>query len=390
MMDRLESLLQPDQVSTQEETRVAYSRDASRIQGECRAVVWPETVTDVVRLAQWAAETGIDLVPRGAGTGLCGGATPQNSVVVDSARLRQMDVLNIQLKQVVVEAGVPLDQLNMNLRSAGLFLPVIPGSHRSATIGGMIATNAAGLHAVRYGRMANWVENIIVVNGNGQVQCLAGSERSNSAGWEGITGMIVQATLRLTECPGKRSLTLLSFENLRIMLDQIDTLKTNPELSAMEYVNPNAAIMVGWAAKHTLLIEYHNSDGEIKDPEEISIIWRGRESLSARLTQAGYPVSEDPQIPPEAQEEILGWLFAQEIPVFGHLGVGILHPRFLPDDPRIPELYGRVSVAGGRINGEHGMGLKKRRWASEALKKDFHALKTQFDPHHVFNRGKLC
>jgi FAD/FMN-containing dehydrogenase len=389
-MDQLEALFQPTQVSHREETRIAYSRDASRIQGECRAVVWPETVTDVVRLAQWAAETGIDLVPRGAGTGLCGGATPQNSVVVDSARLRQIDVLNIQLKQVVVEAGVPLDQLNLYLRSAGLFLPVIPGSHRSATIGGMIATNAAGLHAVRYGRMADWVKDVVIVNGKGQVQRLSGSERSNSAGWEGITGMIVQATLRLTERPDNRSLTLLPHESLREMLDQIDSQKTNPGLSAMEYINPKAAVMVGWAAKHTLLVEYHNTDGEIKDPEEMAIIWGARESLSARLTQAGYPISEDPQIPPEAQEDILSWLTAQDIPVFGHLGVGILHPRFLQDDPRIIELYGWVYAVGGRISGEHGIGLKKRQWASNEMKAEVQILKNRFDPDCVFNRGKLC
>jgi len=389
-MEHLVSLFQPGQVSTREETRIAYSRDASRIQGGCQAVVWPETVTDVVRLAQWAAETGIDLVPRGAGTGLCGGATPQNSVVVDSAHLRHLGPVDIQTKQIVVDAGIPLDHLNRTLHSEGLFLPVIPGSHRSATIGGMIATNAAGLHAVRYGRMADWVEDVVIVNGKGQVQCLSGSARSNSTGWEGITGMIVQATLRLTERPGNRSLTLLPLENLRELLDQIDSLKTNPALSAMEYINPNAAVKVGWAAKHTLLVEYHSADGEIKDPKEMAIIWGARESLSARLTQAGYPISEDPQIPPEAQENILSWLTAQNIPVFGHIGVGILHPRFLPDDPRIPQLYRRVFAARGRISGEHGIGLKKRQWISVEMKAEVQILKKRFDPDCVFNRGKLC
>jgi len=389
-MEHLVSLFQPGQVSTREETRIAYSRDASRIQGGCQAVVWPETVTDVVRLAQWAAETGIDLVPRGAGTGLCGGATPQNSVVVDSAHLRHLGPVDIQTKQIVVNAGIPLDHLNRTLHSEGLFLPVIPGSHRSATIGGMIATNAAGLHAVRYGRMADWVEDVVIVNGKGQVQCLSGSARSNSTGWEGITGMILQATLRLTERPGNRSLTLLPLENLRELLDQIDSLKTNPALSAMEYINPNAAVKVGWAAKHTLLVEYQSADGEIKDPEEMAIIWGARESLSARLTQAGYPISEDPQIPPEAQENILSWLTDQNIPVCGHIGVGILHPRFLPDDPRIPQLYRRVFAARGRISGEHGIGLKKRQWISVEMKAEVQILKKRFDPDCVFNRGKLC
>lgn len=389
-MEHLVSLFQPGQVSTREETRIAYSRDASRIQGECQTVVWPDSTDDVARLVRWAVETGIDLVPRGAGTGLCGGATPQNSVVVDSAHLRHLGPVDIQTKQIVVDAGIPLDHLNRTLHSEGLFLPVIPGSHRSATIGGMIATNAAGLHAVRYGRMADWVEDVVIVNGKGQVQCLSGSARSNSTGWEGITGMIVQATLRLTERPGNRSLTLLPLENLRELLDQIDSLKTNPALSAMEYINPNAAVKVGWAAKHTLLVEYQSADGEIKDPEEMAIIWGARESLSARLTQAGYPISEDPQIPPEAQENILSWLTAQNIPVFGHIGVGILHPRFLPDDPRIPQLYRRVFAARGRISGEHGIGLKKRQWISVEMKAEVQILKKRFDPDCVFNRGKLC
>ena len=160
-MESLESLFQPGQVSTRAETKAAYSRDASRIQGPCQGVVWPETVDDVVRLAQWAAETGIDLVPRGAGTGLCGGATPQNSIVVDSSCLRKIGTRDVQSKMVVVDAGVPLDQFNRRLHPDGLFFPVVPGSHRSATIGGMIATNAAGLHAVRYGRMSDWIEEEI-------------------------------------------------------------------------------------------------------------------------------------------------------------------------------------------------------------------------------------
>lgn len=389
-MEHFVSLFQPGQVSTREETRIAYSRDASRIQGECQAVIWPDSTDDIVRLVRWAAETGNDLVPRGAGTGLCGGATPQNSVVVDSAHLQHMGALDIQTKQIIVDAGIPLDHLNRNLHSAGLFLPVIPGSHRSATIGGMIATNAAGLHAVRYGRMSEWVEEAVVVDGNGDVHHLSFNDSKYVAGREGVTGMILQATLRLAEIPRNRSLTLLRFVHLEDMLNQIKYLKTNPSLSALEYLNPQAAALVGWAAEHTLLAEYESTEGEIIGLAEMATIWETRESLSARLTLAGFPISEDPQIPPETQETILDWLAAQGIPVFGHLGVGILHPRFLLADPRIIDLYHRVITAGGKISGEHGMGLKKRQWASESLQAEVQVLKTQFDPHYIFNRGKLC
>ena len=389
-MISLEALFQPGQVSKREETMVVYSRDASRIQGPCQGVVWPETVNDVVRLAQWAAETGIDLVPRGAGTGLCGGATPQNSVVVDSSRLRQIGAGEIQSKKVMVDAGVPLDLLNRTLRQDGLFLPVVPGSHRSATIGGMIATNAAGLHAVRYCRMSNWVEEVVLVDGKGEVHQLTADDRKASLGREGITGMIVQATLHLTEIPEIRSLTLFTFENLEEMLKQVEELKTNPALSALEYLNPLAAALVGWTARHSVLAEFHGAEGKIRDSAGMANLWGARESLSARLTQAGFPISEDPQFPPDALEESIDWLTTQRIPTFGHLGVGILHPRFLQNDARIAELYRRVSVSGGQISGEHGMGLKKRQWASESFQADVQALKTQFDPYNIFNRGKQC
>jgi len=202
--------------------------------------------------------------------------------------------------------------------------------------------------------------------------------------------MIVQAKLRLAEIPRNRSLTLLRFEHLEDMLNQIRNLKTNPSLSALEYLNPQAAVVVGWAAKHTLLAEYQSGDGEIMDLVEMATLWKTRESLSARLTQAGFPISEDPQFPPDALEESIDWLTTQRIPTFGHLGVGILHPRFLQNDARIAELYRRVSVSGGQISGEHGMGLKKRQWASESFQADVQALKTQFDPYNIFNRGKQC
>lgn len=389
-MKAIESLYQPGQVSTREETKIAYSRDASRIKGQCRGVVWPETVSDVVSLVQWAAETGVDLVPRGAGTGLCGGATPQNSIIVDSSRLRQISASDIQSQKVVVEAGVPLDHLNRTLRPHGLFFPVIPGSHRSATTGGMIATNAAGLHAVRYGRMSDWVEEVVLVDGKGEVQQLSSGDRKAFTGREGVTGMIVQATLRLTNIPETRSLMLFSFENIVEMLKQAKQLKINSALSALEYINPHAAALVGWKAGHSVLAEFHSAEGEIRDPAGMANLWGARESLSARLTQAGFPISEDPQFPPDALEDSIDWLTAQRIPTFGHLGVGILHPRFLQDDPRITELYRRVSASGGQISGEHGMGLKKRQWASETLQAEVQALKTQFDPHNIFNRGKLC
>ena len=389
-MKQLESLFRLGQVSTREETRTAYSRDASKIHGVCQAVVWPESIDDIVHLIHWAKATNADLVPRGAGTGLCGGATPQDSIVIDTSRLCQMSKLNLTSRQVTVGAGLPLDQLNSALKPHGLFLPVIPGSHRAATIGGMVATNAAGLHAVCFGRMADWIEELVLVDGQSRIRHISNDELSQVAGWEGLSGMIVQITLRLAPIIQKTSVSVLTFDRIREMLDLVHQLVQHPTLSALEYINPIASTKIGWAAKQTILVEYWSEEGEITDPAQIVKIWKARESLSAFLTQAGFPISEDPQFPPEAQEPVLDWLTEQAVPVFGHLGVGILHPRFLPNDPRIVELYHQVLAAGGKISGEHGMGLKKKQWASEETKENASALKARYDPQGIFNRGKVC
>jgi len=89
-LERLQSLLGPESVSTSVEDRLVYSRDASRMEGECLAVAWPSQWEQVAALVEWARAEGADLVPRGAGTGLCGGATPQQSVVVDLSRLTRI------------------------------------------------------------------------------------------------------------------------------------------------------------------------------------------------------------------------------------------------------------------------------------------------------------
>ena len=138
-LESLQTILGADNVSTAVEHRLAYSRDASRLEGECLAVVFPAHPEHVVALVEWARDEKCDLVPRGAGTGLCGGATPQSSVVVDLARLSAMQ-FDSERNRAQVGAGVVLETLNRRLAPHNLLLPVVPGSHRAASIGGMIAT----------------------------------------------------------------------------------------------------------------------------------------------------------------------------------------------------------------------------------------------------------
>lgn len=219
-MSDLQSIFGIERVSDTIEHRLAYSRDASNLSGDCLAVVWPIHLEQVCALAEWAVRENIDLVPRGAGTGLCGGATPQNSVVVDFSCLTMIGSLDVEHRRVTVGAGAVLDALNRSLEPHRLCLPVIPSSHRAATIGGMIATNASGLRAVRYGSMRDWVEAVTLVDGTGRVHRLSGEALDNVAGREGASGFVVNVELRLTDQLSQLSLTLRAFEDTTSLLTQ--------------------------------------------------------------------------------------------------------------------------------------------------------------------------
>ena len=385
------TFLGADQVSNTVENRLVYSRDASNLTGDCLAVVWPVHLEQVCALAEWACQAGIDLVPRGAGSGLCGGAVPQCSVVVDFSRLNTIDSLDIEKRSVYVSAGTVLDTLNRKLQHHGLFLPVIPGSHRAASLGGMVATNAAGLHAVRYGNMRQWVEQVTLVDGRGHVHQLTGEKLDDVVGREGITGFITHAILRLAPIAQRRSLLLHAFASDRELLVERSRWLQDKRLTALEYFNRHAAAQIGWEARPHLMTEWDGGEGEILDVMRIAELWKARDDLYPRLAQSGYPAIEDPQIEGDAGlAALLEWLDAESIPAFGHLGMGIIHPCFKPGDARMEVLYRLTAQYGGRVSGEHGIGMKKKAWVSPTFQEEIRRLKTIYDPNNIFNRGKLC
>jgi FAD/FMN-containing dehydrogenase len=386
----LQSIFGAERVSDTLENRLAYGRDASNLSGDCLAVVWPVHLDEVCALAQWASREGFDLVPRGAGTGLCGGATPQNSIVVDFSCLTAIGPVDVERRRVRVGAGAVLDALNRALEPHHLCLPVVPSSHLAATLGGMIATNASGLRAVRYGSMRNWVEAVTLVDGNGRVHHLNGTALDDVAGREGASGFVVEAELMLTEQLRQRSLTLRAFDDTAALLTQRADWLADPSLTALEYINRHAAQVVGWPARPHLLAEFEGDGGEIGEPAPMAELWRRRDSLGPQLSSRGLPISEDPRVQGDGLGSLLDWLEAEQIPAFGHLGVGIVHPRFRPGDERVAQLYQQLEAWGGQVSGEHGIGLKKKAWVSASYRNEIRQLKALYDPNNVLNRGKLC
>lgn len=386
----LQAIFRSSQISTSTEDRLVYSRDASRLEGECLAVVFPTHCEQVAALVDWAGHEEVDLVPRGAGTGLCGGAVPQRSVVVDLSRFTQLGLVDVERRTVSVGAGVALGNLNRQMAVHDLSLPVIPGSHRAATIGGMIATNAAGLHAVRYGRMGEWVTSLTLVDGLGNVEQIKGDALDAVVGREGVTGFVVEATLRLAPRPAERTLSLQAFDDESALLRQRDRWLREREVTALEHLNRHAARAIGWEARPHLLVEFDGPGGETSDATRMAALWKARDGLYPILAQSGHPVIEDPQADGDGLGALLAWLDGEGIPAFGHLGVGIVHPCFRVKDERLATLYERVAGWGGRVSGEHGIGLKKKAWVDAAFRAEIETLKATYDPLNIINRGKLC
>lgn len=380
----------PGAVSTAPEQRLAYSRDASRIEGQCLGVVWPAEARQVADLVAWAGRAGIDLVPRGAGTGLCGGATPQDSLVVDFSRMNRIFEVDPLSRQARVDPGVVLESLNHALASEKLWLPVVPGSHRAATVGGMIATDAAGLRAVRYGSMRHWVERVLLIDGLGRTHELEGSLLADVTGREGASGFVIGAVLRLAERPGPCEVWLEALQDEGQAMTRRDDLLADPSLTALEYLNAHAAAVIGWPTRPHLLVERQVQNAPVDEVRAASM-WSARDGLYPVLARAGHPIIEDPLLDAAGLVDLLPWLAEQGIPVFGHLGSGIIHPCFRdPADGRIAELYTRVAAVGGSISGEHGIGLKKQRWTTPTWQEAAHRLKQVYDPDHLINRGKAC
>jgi FAD/FMN-containing dehydrogenase len=293
-------------------------------------------------------------------------------------------------QRIQVGAGVVLGALNRTLAANNLFLPVIPGSHQAATVGGMIATDAAGLRAIRYGTMRDWVEEATLVDGLGRLTNLHGERLADAVGREGVTGFIVEARLRLEPRLAQRSVTIQPFDSIAELLDYREMLCLDPSLTALEYFNGQAADAIGWPPVSHLLAEFNSDYGEVREPEHIAEIWRRRDGLYPRLAGKGYSVIEDPQLFADGLLALLDWLEEEGIPAFGHLGLGIVHPCFRYGDSRFSSLYERVADWGGRVSGEHGVGLKKMPWVDETFRNEVRRLKEDYDPLGILNRGKLC
>ena len=363
-----------------------YETDASQIKGDVSEIILPTTIEEVRRIINRSNR----IVVRGAGTGLAGGCVPMNGldVVLDMSKMDKIYGFDKERMTIEVDSGVILDELQDYLSRYNLEFPVNPSSHAVATIGGMIATDAVGNRAIKYGKTSNWIKWVEVVDSTGKLERKGITELSDYSGMEGITGVIVRACLKLSPIR-ERTATLVEMKSIDEIISVVRQLKRNSAVSMIEFLDKKISKDLDIGENYHLIIEYEDGSGELKG-DACKKLLSLRDEVYPRIANEGYTRIEDPKIMIDKFEKLMDWLETRGIPTFGHIGVGILHPCFNHEQEKyVPEMMNLVRRLGGQISGEHGIGILKRGFIEMNDKKILINIKKRTDPLNKFNVGKV-
>ncbi|MFF9865193.1 FAD-binding oxidoreductase [Streptomyces sp. NPDC013953] len=420
--------------------RAGYETDfTGRWAGRARLVVRPGGTAEVVEVVRRCAAAGAAVVPQGGNTGLVGGSVPGpdgTDVVLSLRRLDTIGPLDPRAQRITVGAGVPLAALQRHLRPLGWDFGVDLAARDSATIGGMIATNAGGERVVRYGTTrANVAGLEAVLADGGVVDRLAGLPKDNTgydltqllAGSEGTLAVLTRARLRLVPLLPERVTALLALDSLDAALSVLTRLRRLESLELAEFFTADGLRLV---LEHTGLPAPFRGAHPVyllaecagrRDPgEELAAALedapvreaavalhaadRGRlaayrERHTEAVNAAGIPLKLDVTVPlddlPGFVEGLPSLLGARaRAYVFGHLAEGNVHVNLLDvapeDEDAVTEaVLRRVAAVGGSISAEHGVGRAKAHYLhlsrSAAEIRLMRSVKAALDPGHVLN-----
>jgi D-lactate dehydrogenase (cytochrome) len=444
-IEQLKAIL-GSRVSTALADLAAHGKDESYpLQRAPLAVVYAESTSDIEQTLEWAREHLIPIIPFGAGTSLEGHVVPvSDAVSLDVSRMNRVLEIRSEDFICVVEPGVTRKALNLALKGTGLFFPVDPGA--DASLGGMTATNASGTTTVRYGGMHQNVLAMQVVLMNGEILELGRAVRKTSAGYdlkdlfigsEGTLGVFTRLTLRLYPIPEHIHALRVFFETLEATAEAAySVMASGLPVARLELVDDigiraiNRYLGRTYPEKPALFLEFHSSTKEAlnaeaqlaselmqdagaigistaRTPEERNAQWEARHQAYWALVNL-YPnkayLSTDTAVPISKMPELVR--FSSDLlremnlvgNILGHVGDGNFHTLLVCEhgDPRAEifsmRLVERALSLGGTCTGEHGIGLRKRKYLSQehgAVLPWMKAIKQLFDPMGLLNPGKV-
>lgn len=447
----LQEIVGPDHFSDRLIDLVSYSYDASDHDHRPEAAVWPVATEQVCKIMRLAHENRFPVIPRGAGTGLAGGAVPvRGGLVLDLCKMNKIIAIRIPDRSVVVQPGVVYADLETALDPYGFFFPPDPASGKACTLGGNVATNAGGIRGAKYGVTRDYVMGLEVVLPHGQLMRTGTACMKSSSGYdltrlfvgsEGTLGIITEILLKISPKPLSHKTALGVFSSLRdagravsdimhsgiipSVLEIMDANSIRVLRDIARFPLPEAAAVIltetdGYTPEETgfqmarileVFRKNHVTDiQEAASPADAEKLWKLRKSVGSAAAKLGpNNVSEDVAIPISRLPDLLSGISRivqkQGLPfvIFGHAGDGNIHPRVMYDRTdelqrrkvkEIAEEIFKLSCGlGGTLTGEHGVGIAKAPFM--ALEHDpaamtlMRSLKKLIDPHNILNPGKM-
>ncbi len=454
IIEQIEKVVGKEGYSTEPAVLYTYGFDASIFHKTPDIVVQPRTTEQVSEIMKIAYANKIPVTPRGAGTGLCGSAVPlKGGIVMAMQKMDKVKKVSVADLWVDVEAGCVYNALNEELAKYGFFFPPSPGSAEACQIGGMVATNASGMRAVKYGATRDFVLGLTFVKADGEiVRCGTRTIKDASGyqlarllcGSEGTLGVITEVTLKLTTKPKKSASCLCAFNSVEDAGRCISAIIAKPLIPAScELMDSVSIKAVNKARGNPLpdagalcIVEVDGETDEVvdrdilivdevaksvgavavtptKDKKLIAQWTDARKSVMTSLSalkpgyscvsladDMGVSVSQVPKAVKAFQE--IAEKHDVTIATYGHASDGNLHTKMVIDSTdrdqwergiaAVNEIFDVCIELGGTVTGEHGVGISK---APNFMKEraselsSIRAIKKAMDPENILNPGKM-
>ena len=420
ILAQIKSIVGAEYVFTDEESFEKYGRDETeKLHYSPAVVVKPRKAEEIGALMQLANKHLIPVTPRGAGTGLTGGALPHlGGLVIAMERFNSILEIDERNLQVTTEPGVITEVLQNAVKEKGLFYPPDPASKGSCFIGGNISENSGGPKAVKYGVVKDYVLNLEIVLPTGEIIWTGSNVLKNATGYnltqlivgsEGTLGIVTKIVLRLIPHPKFDLLMLAPFDSLEKASEAVSAIfRAGITPSAMELMEIESIKLASKLCESTaititdnlaahLIIEVDGNDKDVlmKDMEAIADVltnfevgelyfaddaqqktelWKIRRKANEASVAAGYTIEEDTVVPRAELPKLIKGVKALaaengfKVVSYGHAGDGNLHVRI--NHPLYKKSYENeviqdilfkifelVKSLGGTISGEHGIGL---------------------------------
>ena len=436
ILKRLREIVGNQFVITDDEKMEAYSHDEVAEEEYAHmpdVVVKPRTAQEIAEIVKLANEKLVPVTPRGAGSGLSGGAVPiYGGILLSVERMNSILEIDEKNMMVVVEPGVVTNEINDKIKDLGLFFAGYPMSLETCFVAGNVAENAGGGKAVKYGVTERYIMGLEFVTPTGEIIEVGGKRMKDVTGYnlrmlmvgsEGTLGIITRVIIKLLPLP-KASVDLLAlFPDVQTAISMVPRIMTEGGIiptaiefmdqlsvyTSCDYLNEKIPYQQAGAM---LLIEVDGTDEKVVENEYDTIgnllmeggaqevyvadnyttqerLWSVRRNIAEAfkvvspnqsLEDIVVPTAQIPDLMPEIAR--ISKKYDVKIPCYGHAGDGNLHATIIknPDDTMehwykilpqaMEELFVAAKKLGGTISGEHGIGSKRKKYMEMAIGKD--------------------